>query len=747
MNEGDLVIFVVIGVLGSGLIVTLRLVDQSITDARRVAWRLQFPTTTDHAGVLAFIRALQTMPLGGPLSGRPSLVFELRSAGGRSEHWLLVPQQLAGGLWRQIETALPGIQIEATDRPAFRPQAARELRLSTLHSPLRTVAPEEAVASLLASASAAGVQETIVLQVVVAPHRGRLVERSPRPSAPWPVNLWQTVLGRAPEGAPSRGLREKQSEPLLSATLRLGALAPSAQRAGTLVRSARASLRVVDQVDARLVQRTLPDQLVGRRLATGSTPVFEWPCVLNAKEVSLVVAWPVSEHSPGVERPRHRVLPVPVGLSQEGRIFGRSPLAGRERTVALSAEDSCYHTVCSGPTGVGKSTLLAQLMRQDMAAGRSVILFDPKGDLVHSVLDFVPAGRRVVVIDLTDGERPVPIHLLDAKSHWLDRSVDEVVSLFAALFPGTFGPRSADVLRATCHLIATTPGLTFADAPAILTNARLRQTLTPQVTDPLQRDFWSAFETYPDGVRAAVIGPVSNKLRAILGDRRLRNVLGQVEPTWSWDDVLEDRGIVLVNLNRGELGSGAASLVASTLMSQLWRAIQRRRARHEVSLVIDEAQDALRSTGDLADLLAMARSARVAVTVAHQNRAQLPAELLAALAANARSKVCFQSGIDDARAFAAQLGGGLTPADLTNLPAFEAYFAPCLGGAVQPPVSLRTLPLPPATADRGAVLRASRARFGRDRAEVERAMAIRQEGPTAAGPVGRRPRGGAGGAA
>ncbi len=741
LKSPEIIALGVVVVAAVALVAFLRLADQRRADSRRAAWRLHFPPSVDLADVLAFLRSLQTMPLGGPLSARPAIVGEIRSSNGTLEHWLLVPRELETTIRRQVETAVSGIQIEEVTRPASKFFAARELRLSTFARPLRTADPEATVSSLLASIVGLGRDEVAVIQVVIAPHRGRLDVASGGTGSTAPLIYWvRSVIGRPTAAPPSRELREKQSEPLLSVAIRLGASAPGRQRAATLVRALRSAMRILDQFDVRLVQRSLPEVIVRRRLTAAATPIFEWPSVLNAREGALLVAWPLSDRIPGISRQRHRLLaPVPIIAASGGRVFGLSPLPGPDRPLALAAADSPYHLVVTGPTGTGKSWLLAQLIRQDMAAGRSVILFDPKGDLCRTVMGFVPGRTRTIVLDLADASRPVPVRLIESRPEILERSVDEVLQLFVDLFPGAIGPRSADILRALFYIVATNPGFAFADAPAILTNSRLRQTLTAQVVDPYHREFWRAFEAASEAERASIVAPPMNKLRGVLSDRRLRLVLGSVKATWSWDDVLEDRGVVLVNLNRGEIGSSASTLIASALMSQLWRAIQRRRARHEVSLVVDEVQDTLRSTADLADVLAMARSARVSVSAAHQNLAQLPSELRSALAANARSKVVFQCGSDDARVLAAQLGGEVTPADLQSLPAFEAYFAPCVGGAVQPPASLRTLPLPPATADPGAVLGASRARYGRDRTEVEAEMAARQLGPQEAGRVGRRP--------
>ena len=59
--------------------------------------------------------------------------------------------------------------------------------------------------------------------------------------------------------------------------------------------------------------------------------------------------------------------------------------------MALTPTDSLRHVHTLGPTGSGKSTLLLNLITQDMAAGRAVVVIEPKGDLMADVLAAHPA--------------------------------------------------------------------------------------------------------------------------------------------------------------------------------------------------------------------------------------------------------------------------------------------------------------------------------------------------------------------
>lgn len=129
---------------------------------------------------------------------------------------------------------------------------------------------------------------------------------------------------------------------------------------------------------------------------------------------------------------------------------------------------------------------------------------------------------------------------------------------------------------------------------------------------------------------------------------RLRRVVGQVEPRFSMGELFTRRRIVLVNASAGRLGAEAARLLGSLALSQFWQATLARSAlaeeqRHPAFVYLDEFQAYLGLPVDLADMLAQARSMGVGVVLAHQHLAQLSPAVRAAVLANARSRVVFQT--------------------------------------------------------------------------------------------------------
>src|SRR5262245_53949521 len=89
---------------------------------------------------------------------------------------------------------------------------------------------------------------------------------------------------------------------------------------------------------------------------------------------------------------------------------------GQESPFGVQAEDRSRHLYVIGKTGTGKTTLLKNLIVQDIAAGHGVGVIDPHGDLAESLLDVIPRWRTedVVYFDPADREHPIAFNPLDS---------------------------------------------------------------------------------------------------------------------------------------------------------------------------------------------------------------------------------------------------------------------------------------------------------------------------------------------
>ncbi|MHB1943523.1 MAG: type IV secretory system conjugative DNA transfer family protein, partial [Acidiferrobacteraceae bacterium] len=337
--------------------------------------------------------------------------------------------------------------------------------------------------------------------------------------------------------------------------------------------------------------------------------------------------------------------------------------AGARRAVALKVADARHHTHVMGATGSGKSTLLVNLILADATAGRGVVVLDPKGDLVTDVLARLPesAGARLVLLDPAEQAAPAALNVLEVTGRDPELVVDHLVGVFHRLYAAYWGPRTEDVLRSACLTLTRRPGTTLAHVPLLLANPRYRATLTKGLSDPAGLGgFWSWYDGLSGPGQAQVIGPVMNKLRAVLTRRFAADLLGSAQSTFSLASVL-DGGILLARLPKGVLGDDTCRLVGSLLLAGIWQAATARAAQPEPSrldaaVYVDECHNFLHLPGSVDDVLAEARGYHLALTLAHQHLGQLGKELADGVAANARNKVFFTTSPDDARTLARHVG-------------------------------------------------------------------------------------------
>lgn len=424
--------------------------------------------------------------------------------------------------------------------------------------------------------------------------------------------------------------------------------------------------------------------------------------------------------------------PVPASVTEArteraAKVLGDTDI-GPRRQVAISVADSRHHVHVIGATGSGKSTLMIHMILSDIAAGRGVLVIDPKGDLVLDLLDRIPerAARRLVLIDPDDSAPPPCLNPLDlAPGADLDNAVDNLVGIFRRIFSGFWGPRTDDILRAASLTLLRTPhqpGLyqgsggrtslavpTLIDIPRLLDDDTYRQQLTAQISDEVLAGFWGWYDHLTDGMKATTVGPVLNKLRAFLLRSFVRDAIAAGPATLDMTKVL-DGGIGLVRLPKGVLGEETSRLLGSFVVARAWQAASARaRAgtpRIDAGLYIDEAHNFLTLPYPIEDMLAEARGYRLSMVLAHQNLAQLPKELREGISANARNKVFFNASPEDSRDLERHTLPTLRTHDLSHLGAFQAAARLVVGSGDTPAFTLRTRPLPPAVPGRAQYLRA-----------------------------------------
>lgn len=587
--------------------------------------------------------------------------------------------------------------------------------------------------------------EQITLQVLL----GRRHRPPLRPRESW--HDWLMLLTGTPNDPrpTSTAHRQRAGQHGFSARIALGVSGTrSSRRVRQLFGDLGGALGVLESTEGRVRSTAMSTLALDQ-----ARPPWQWPLRLSSGEVVGLLGWPIADQPlPLVGGPHPRQLPPPQRLISTERVIGTASAPGHHTPIGIPIHDAAFHTHLLGPTGSAKSTVMLALIRADMAAGRNLLVLDPKGDLASDALTVVPPERQrdVVVIDPTN---PAPIGFNPLAGHPQQASItaDTLLATFRAVFAKHWGIRSADIFTAAFTTLAQTPGATLLWLPPLLTDPAFRRRVLADLDDPIGLGgFWDQYQTKSPAQQAEMIGPVLNKLRQLILRPSLRAVLGQTAPRFALDELFQTRRIVIVNLNKGLLGTEAARLLGSLLIGQLWTRILARQRdgrahRPIVPIYIDEVHDFLAGIpGDLSDALAQARSLGTAFVLANQYRAQLDPVMQAAIESNTRNKLYFGLGGSDAAAIAKHIPE-LDAQDFLRLPAYHAYTQLMQQGQATGWISIATTPPPRPCSDPAALYAASHQHYGVAAHDTERHLRelISPHTPpnhTTTGPIGRTPR-------
>lgn len=215
----------IVGLVLLGGVATVRVWEQRRFDARREVLRLHFPSDVTSDSILAFVRTLSALPVGGPFGPFSAVVFEVVARAGVTEHRLRVHQPVASNVRRHLAVAVPGLVMEEIAEPGnLRVAAASELGLHQRRRPLRTDQPAGVASALLAALAAVEGGEHLILQVVVAPERtGRTEAPTPSLKPNGPADIGRILGALQTADVTAKDLRDKHAEPLFGVALRIGA--------------------------------------------------------------------------------------------------------------------------------------------------------------------------------------------------------------------------------------------------------------------------------------------------------------------------------------------------------------------------------------------------------------------------------------------------------------------------------------------------------------------------------------------
>jgi hypothetical protein len=330
----------------------------------------------------------------------------------------------------------------------------------------------------------------------------------------------------------------------------------------------------------------------------------------------------------------------------------------------IPLKDRAIHMYVIGASGSGKTKFIEFSIMQDIKLGNGFGIIDPHGDLIDETIGFLACHYeetqdesifdRVVIVDPTDPQYTVafnPLEILPGVEPI--EQAQELVMVFKSMWPDAWGARMEDLFRNALIALGQA-GLTLAEMPEFLTVQSFRSQVMTKVDQPITRLYWERFDQLGKANQLVWTDPVTNKVNAFLADERLRQMLSVPKSSFNLRDVMDNKKILLIKLNKGKLRQ-SADLLGSLLMAKIQLAAFSRAdipqpARVPFYLYIDEFQNF--ASESFSVVLSEARKYGLSLIMAHQTLEQIPKELRSVILGNAGIQVYFRMNREDAELLA-----------------------------------------------------------------------------------------------
>ncbi len=417
-------------------------------------------------------------------------------------------------------------------------------------------------------------------------------------------------------------------------------------------------------------------------------------------------------------------LPTYAHLPEEERVnvnlFGRTEFKNQEHIYGIRKIDRRRHMYVIGKSGTGKSTLLANMIINDLKHNEGLAVVDPHGDLIETVLNYIPRHRinDVIVMDPADTHSVVKLNLFEGGS-LVHRELiaSGIVAIFQKMYANSWGPRLEYILR-NALLTLLSRNAKLEDVLRILTDSKYRERVVETLDDPVLKNFWEAeFNTMQERLRTEAISPILNKVGQFVTSPLIRNVVNTTTSSFDIETIMNEGKILLVNVSQGKLGEDNSALLGAMIITKIQLAAMNRvymaeENRRDFYLYIDEFQNF--ATTSFIKILSEARKYRLDLILANQYMAQIPEEVKDAIFGNAGSMLSFILGAGDAEYMQKEFGGKYSPEDLVSLGRYQIINKLMIDGQVSHPFPAYTLSLASSrNQNREKVLNVSRERYAK----------------------------------
>lgn len=543
-------------------------------------------------------------------------------------------------------------------------------------------------------------------------------------------------------------VQKKLNRPLLTANIRILASAETSLRAEDIVDSLAAGFSQFMSANSNSFNITKWKNRERALKGLVYNFAFRLPdekqaIILNSAELAGLWHFPLPcTDTPSIKWLKAKAIMAPNNLIKEGGIIlGENVYRGAVTPVHLLDKDRGRHVYVIGQTGVGKTTLLKQMIIQDIEQGKGVCYIDPHGDDAEDILAHIPKERAqdVIVFNPADGEHPIGLNFLEINSNRPEEKnfvINELLSIIGKIYDlkTTGGPMFEQYFRNILLLLLSDPeaGYTLMEVVRVLTNPDFRHYLLLKCNDPLVKEFWvkEAEKAGGDFSLANMAPYINSKLSPFLSNELIKYIVGQSHSTIDFRDIMDNRKIFIVKLSKGLIGDINSQIlgmiiVSRILMAAFARADMEESQRQDFNLYLDEFQNI--TTDSVATILSEARKYHLNLTIAHQYIGQLTENIRNAVFGNVGSLITYRVGPMDTEVLLKEFGPVVNAYDLVNLDNFKAYARLMVNNATTEPFSLNKTfkPKPGNLTLANLMKELSALKYGRPRTEIDLQMSDR----------------------
>ena len=459
----------------------------------------------------------------------------------------------------------------------------------------------------------------------------------------------------------------------------------------------------------------------------------EYAIPLNLKELATIFHFPYGIESPQLKQAKAGSAPAPMEMGDAGVAIGVNRYRGKETTIHFAPEDRMRHFYVIGQTGTGKTTIMKNMIAQDIAAGHGVCYIDPHGTDIQDILSYIPKERidDVIYFDPAYTARPMGLNMLEYDVRYPEQKtfvVNELMNIFNKLFDmkTSGGPMFEQYFKNSAFLVMEHPesGATLLEIGRVLSDKTFRDMKLSHCKNPIIKQFWiGAEQTTGDQSLANFVPYITSKFDNFISNDIMRPVVLQEKSIFNFREIMDNKKILLVNLSKGRLGDINANLIGLLVVNKIQMAALSRvdmygKKMEDFFLYIDEFQNV--TTDSIESILSEARKYRLSLTVAHQYIAQLEDNIKDAVFGNVGSMAVFRVGAEDAQFVESKFKPVFTAADIMKIDNHNAYISMLINGQPTKPFNIATFPPPqgiPAAVEK--IKELSYLKYGRDREEVE----------------------------